>query len=318
MRKYCIFFLLVLVLCLPGCSEKEKETPYQLYYVNYDKKTLESSEFDVESGDTETIVDEMVQSISGDERPGAFLPEDMQILDYEIIGDILRLDFSASYRQMESVDEILCRAAVVKNFVQFEGISYVQLTVEGEELVDSRGNTVGMMGNNSFLENSGKDITAYQYTELELYFANKSGDKLVREKRSVYYTSNSPIEKVVVEQLIRGPKEEGHYATLPANMGILSVSQVDGIAYVNLDQRFVSEALTIQQELPVYSIVNSLIATGNVQKVQIAVNGETKMTFQEGMELEKLYEADMDLVENGTEEEDGQDAAQTEETDKTE
>ena len=52
--------------------------------------------------------------------------------------------------------------------------------------------------------------------------------------------------------------------------------------------------------------------------MQIAVNGETKMTFQEGMELEKLYEADMDLVENGTEEEDGQDAAQTEETDKTE
>lgn len=321
-RKYCIAVFLALVLCLPGCSEKEEKTPYQLYYVNYDKKILESSEFTAESEDTETMVDEMVQSISGEERQAAFLPEDTQILDYETVGDILRLNFSASYRQMDAVEEILCRAAVVKNFVQFEGISYVQFTINGEELVDSRGNTVGMMGSNSFLENSGKDITAYQYTELELYFANKSGDKLVKEKRSVYYTSNSPIEKVVVEQLIRGPKEEGHYATLPANTGILSVSQVDGIAYVNLDQRFVSEALTIQQELPVYSIVNSLIVTGNVQKVQIAVNGETKMTFREGMELEKLYEANRDLVEEDAEEEEEKenedDAAQTEEMDEVE
>ncbi len=316
-RKYCIGFLLALILCLPGCSEKEEQTPYQLYYVNYDKKILESSEFETETGDTASMVGGMVQRISGDERQAAFLPEDVQILNYETVGDILRLNFNAAYRQMEPVEEILCRAAIVKNFVQFEGISYVQFTIEGEDLVDSKGNIVGMMGSNSFLENSGKDITAYQYTELELYFANKSGDKLVKEKRSVYYTSNSPIEKVVVEQLIRGPKEEGHYATLPANTGILSVTQVDVIAYVNLDQRFVSEALTIQQELPVYSIVNSLIATGNVQKVQIAVNGETKTTFREGMELEKLYEANPDIVEEDEEaiDENADAAAQTDGTD---
>lgn len=299
-RKYGILFILMFVLCFPGCSRKEEKTSYQLYYVNYDERILESSDFTAESEDTEALVEAMVKRISDQEEETAILTEDMQIQDYEISGDILRLDFSASYRQLNNVDEILCRAAIVKDFVQFEGISYVQFTVDGEDLTDSKGNTVGMMGSNSFLENSGKDITAYQYTELELYFANASGDRLVKEKRSVYYTSNSPIEKVVVEQLIRGPKEEGHYATLPASTGILSVSQVDGIAYVNLDQRFVSEALPIQQELPVYSIVNSLIAAGNVDKVQIAVNGETKMTFQEGMELEKLYEANPDLVEDET------------------
>ena len=163
--------------------------------------------------------------------------------------------------------------------------------------MDSRGKPVGLMNANSFLENSGKDITAYQYTELELYFTNAAGDKLVKEKRNVYYTSNSPIEKVVVEQLIRGPKEDGHFATLSSTTGILSVTQADGIAYVNLDQRFVTEALDIQQEIPVYSIVNSLIAAGNVQKVQISVNGDSKVVFRESMSLNQFYEKNPELVE---------------------
>ena len=212
-------------------------------------------------------------------------------------GDILRLNFNCAYRKMGAVDEVLCRAAIVKNFVQFEGIRYVQFQIEGDSLLDSRGKTVGLMNTNSFLENSGKDITAYQYTELELFFTNATGDKLVKEKRNVYYTSNSPIEKVVVEQLIRGPKEEGHYATLSSTTGILSVTQTDGIAYVNLDQRFETEALDIQQEIPVYSIVNSLIAAGNVEKVQISVNGDSKVVFRESMSLNQLYEKNLELVE---------------------
>lgn len=308
MKKYYMAFLMICGLFLAGCGEKKEQNVYQLYYINYDKGIIESAEFSPDSKAPEDMVEEVVEGISDEENGVGLLPADVTILSHEISGDILQLDFSATYRKMKAVDEILCRAAVVKNFIQIEGISYVKITIEGEDLLDSKGNTVGMMGSNTFLEYSGKDITAYQYTELELYFANKEGDKLVKEKRSVYYTSNSPIEKVVVEQLIRGPKEEGHYATLPVNTGILSVSQADGIAYVNLDQRFVSEALTIQEELPVYSIVNSLIDAGNVRQVQISVNGETKLTFRESMKLNQLYEKNMELVEEEAEEDKQEDS----------
>lgn len=302
-RKFLGLLFLVLVLALPGCGEKEEEGAVKLFYVNYDKGIIEAKDFQPKAEDMQGLVDEMAAGIADPEDGVLLLPEDVSVLNYEISGDILRLNFSSGYRKMSAVDEVLCRAAIVKNFVQLEGISYVRFFVDGEDLVDSKGNPVGMLGSNSFLENSGKDITAYQYTELTLYFANKSGDGLVKEKRNVYYTSNSSIEKVVVEQLIRGPKEEGHYATLPASTGILSVSQADGIAYVNLDQRFVSEALTIQQELPIYSIVNSLIETGNVTRVQISVNGDNRITFQESMKLDQLYEVNLDLVEEEKESE---------------
>ena len=299
-----IFLGVLLVGCMwmSGCDENEEKSDYQIYYVNYDKGAIESENFAPESEETVGMIEEISEKIGGGDDGVGLLPTDVSLLNYEFSGDILQLNFNAAYRKMTTVDEILCRAAIVKNFLQIEAVSYVKILIEGEELLDSRGNTVGIMGSNSFLENSGKDITAYQYTELELYFANETGDKLVKERRKVYYTSNSPIEKVVVEQLIQGPKETGHFATLSPSTGILSVSQADGIAYVNLDQRFETEALSIQQELPVYSIVNSLIAAGNVKRVQISVNGDSKIIFKESMDLNQLYEKNMDLVEKDLEE----------------
>ena len=300
-----LIFLGVLLLgCMwmSGCDENEEKSEYQIYYVNYDKGAIETENFTPKSEKTEGMIEEISEKIGGGDEGVGLLPTGVSLLIYEFSGDILQLNFNVAYRKMTTVDEILCRAAIVKNFLQIEAVSYVKILIEGEELLDSRGNTVGIMGSNSFLENSGKDITAYQYTELELYFANETGDKLVKERRKVYYTSNSPIEKVVVEQLIQGPKETGHFATLSPSTGILSVSQADGIAYVNLDQRFETEALSIQQELPVYSIVNSLIAAGNVKRVQISVNGDSKITFMESMDLNQLYEKNMDLVEKDLEE----------------
>ena len=295
--KIYLTILLILVLCLSGCEEEQDKTVYQLYSVNYDKGIIEGNNYVTETEAVEQLAADMAEQISGQEEETGILPHQVKILSYELSGDILRLNFNCSYRKMGAVEEVLCRAAIVKNFVQFEGIRYVQFQIEGESLLDSRGKPVGLMNANSFLENSGKDITAYQYTELELYFTNAAGDKLVKEKRNVYYTSNSPIEKVVVEQLSRGPKEDGHFATLSSTTGILSVTQADGIAYVNLDQRFVTEALDIQQEIPVYSIVNSLIAAGNVQKVQISVNGDSKVVFRESMSLNQFYEKNPELVE---------------------
>ena len=93
---------------------------------------------------------------------------------------------------------------------------------------------------------------AYQYKELNLYFTNEEGNQLVPEARQVYYNGNTPIEKVIVEQLLRGPGESGHYATLPSDTRIVGVSVADGIAYVNLGKQFVDEALPVDAQIPIY------------------------------------------------------------------
>lgn len=301
MKKWYIIWTAAVCLFFSGCSNGDvEESAYHFYYVNYDDEMIESSSYEPQAENVDSMMKELTEKISEENSDGGKLyPEEVEILDYSMADTVLTVNLAAQYRGIDLASEILCRAALVKNFVQIPEVSYVQFKIEGEDLLDSRGDTIGLMNAESFLENSGKEITAYQYTELELYFSNETGDKLVKEKRSVYYSSNSPIEKVVVEQLIRGPKENGHFATLSANTGIIGVSVSDGIAYVNLDQKFVAEALAIQEEIPIYSIVDSLVAAGNVSQVQISVNGDTKMTFREDMRLDQMYEANMELVDDG-------------------
>ena len=291
--------ILILATMLAGCgTEKQDSGEFGIYYVNYENSVIEKVEYQFEAQDMEARIQEIIEALSKESESGSrVLPADITICGHEMQGDILTVDFEASYRKQQSVNEVLWRAAIVKNFLQIPGIGYVKFTVEGEDLLDSKDNVVGLMSSYSFLENSGKDITAYQYTDLELYFADRDGKKLVPERRTVYYSSNSSIEKVVVEQLIRGPKDLAHQATISSRTRILNVSVSDRIAYVNLDQRFVTEALPIKEELPVYSIVNSLISLGTVDKVQLSINGDTKVTFRDKIQLEQLFEKDMSYCE---------------------
>ena len=73
----------------------------------------------------------------------------------------------------------------------------------------------------------------------------------------------------------------------------------DGIAYVNLGEQFVDEALPVDAQIPVYSIVNSLIAAGNVSQVQISINGDTSLVFKDEVDMNQLFQVNHELEKGG-------------------
>ena len=68
---------------------------------------------------------------------------------------------------------------------------------------------------------------------------------------------------------MEGPKSDDMLPTLSSNTKILGVSIVEGICYVNLDKSFLTETMSVQQELPIYSIVDSLTDACKIHGVQI-------------------------------------------------
>lgn len=296
MRNKRIKLLSLCALLLCGCADDgAEENGFLLYSINEEEFSLVSQEYEPQAQDMEAFMEELLELSSKEDS--VFLPEHVSVNAYSLEGDILTVDFSQEYASLSIEEEILYRAACVRNFTQIPGVRYVQFSVDGAALQDSSGNPVGVMSADSFLEYSGKEINSYQYVEMELYFADSADStKLDTESRSVYYNSNSTLEKAIVEQLIKGPQEEGHLPTLSSSTKIMSVSVADGIAYVNLDEKFLNDLLPVGEEVPIYSIANSLIAAGNVTKVQISVNGDNKLTFRENMTLDKLYEKNMNLV----------------------
>lgn len=283
-----------------GCGKKETESKYKIYYVNEEQGEVLAESFVPSEETTQTMLEEMTEKLNKKNAEGhTLLPENIEIQSCVDDDGMIRVDFNQEYHDLNPVDEVLLRASIVKDYVQIPNNYLVTITAEGTPIVDSQGQEIGAMSLDSFLENTGKEIMAYQYKELNLYFTNEEGNQLVPEARQVYYNGNTPIEKVIVEQLLRGPGESGHYATLPSDTRIVGVSVADGIAYVNLGKQFVDEALPVDAQIPIYSIVNSLIDAGNVSQVQISINGDTSLLFKDKVDMNQLFQVNHELEKGG-------------------
>ena len=291
-----------------GCElrQGEEETEgYKIYYVNPEKTKVVSEPVEVEATHAADILEELLRGLydqpKGDES-SYLLPEDVEFLDYSFEQDVLWLNFSKEYKDMDRTEEVLIRASIVRTCVQVPGVNYVGFLTEGDELVNSYGEPIGLLNAESFVENSGSEINTYQLAHMTLYFSNDTGDGLVKENRSVYYSTSMPLERAIVEELLKGPKEEDHYPTLSSETKILGVTVSDGVCYVNLNQAFSNMALNQQEEIPIYSITNSLVESGSVSQVQISINGDTKLMYRENISLDQFFRKNTELVLEETDE----------------
>lgn len=299
--------VLAALILLTGCSgngETEAPSEYFMYYLSLEaNKVVEKAcEPEASSGDEmiQEFVDRLNETPEGEDYQ-RLMPKDVKIDSYSLEDSTLILTIGGDYEQMERPREVLVRVGLVRAFTQISGVDRVQIVTENGELKDSAGNVIGAMTRESFVENAGSEINNYQYTTLTLYFANETGDKLVPETRSVYYSTSVPLERVVVEQLVKGPAEEGHYAVLPSDTNILSVTTSENIAYVNFDNTFMNGTMSVVQEIPIYALVNSITTNCPVQRVQFSIDGESDVTFRESMKLNQFYERDLSYLEENSE-----------------
>ena len=305
MRRW--FSVLAVLILLAGCSRSESEektADYFMYYLSLDGNQVVENACEPEASQGEELIQEFAEKFNETPEKEDYqrlMAKDVEIEGWTLEDSTLTLKIRGPYESMSRPREVLVRAGLVRGFTQIPEVERVQITTEDGELKDSSGNVIGPMTRESFVENAGKEINNYQYTTLTLYFANETGDKLVSETRSVYYSTSMPLERVVVEQLVKGPSEEGHYAVLSPDTNILSVTTSDNIAYVNFDETFVNGTISVAQEIPIYALVNSITTNCPVQRVQFSINGESDVTFRESMKLNQNKEKDLSYLEENSE-----------------
>ncbi|MGO5337424.1 GerMN domain-containing protein [Bilifractor sp. LCP19S3_H10] len=270
-----------------------------LYYLNQEEDRISWVEYHFNEPDTEGQVVEMIALQTqkpGNKEDVLLLPDGVKIQNYKLSDQVLTLDLSAGFQNQAQTRKVLCIGGLVRSFAQIDGVDKILFTVDGKDLTDSSGNAVGALTNDSFVDNAGKNINAYQEMEMTLYFTDQTGSKLVPETREVYYSSNEPVEKAVVEELIQGPSEEGHYPVFSTDTQVLSVISQAGICYVNFDDSVQNSILSISEEIPIYAIVNSLAETCNTKKVQFSIDGESDTVFRNSMDLSVQYTRNQDLI----------------------
>ena len=302
MKKLLILLLSVALIAgvLGGCADTGQSclkdsggNQYYFYYTNQEETKLQRESYVPEKESPQDMIDELEQKLNDRETSGdyqALFPKEVQIQSCVLDDTSLLVYFNSGYTSMGSTREILVRAGVVRSFLQVPGISGVKFYVGNTELTDSKGNPIGTMDNSSFVELWGDDRDAYRYDTFTLYFTDSTGEKLVEEERSVYYKRSLPRERVILEQLIKGPMEKGHYPTIPENSEVLSLTRANGLCYVDYNSVFQDYALDVSEQIAVYSVVNTLIAATDVDKVEISIEGNKEVTFGQNMQLYKFYE----------------------------
>ena len=302
-RIQIVLTLLGLLCALTACGQQETQQngkTYQIYCVSNDEVKLVSHTYQTQSEDTAVLLAELLtqlETIPAKFEYEAPLDRGFQVVNYTLDNGLLTMDFDENYNGRETTVEVLFRAAIVRTLIQIPGIEHVTFTVQGEPLTDSAGVAIGMMGADTFIENAGNEINAYEKVNLRLYFADTDGNRLVEEnQRNVVYNSNISLEKLVVERLIAGPKADGSYPTINPETKVLGVTVKDGICYVNLSENFLSQPYNVTSDVTIYSITNSLSELSNVNKVQISVNGETNLFYRENVNLGTVFERNLDLV----------------------
>ena len=304
MKKIKIFLILMMcILVFAGCGKKEiPEDGMVVYYLNKDATAIEPVAYDITGDGPEIKVEELLAKL--EEVPESVdlrrtIPENVKILSYSLDRKQLYLDFSAEYLNLDKATEVLVRAAIVKTMVQVEEVSFIGIRVAGEPIKDTKGSNIGLMNENTFLDSMGSEEHATKIVNLKLYFANKNGDKLTNQSCVIEYNANVAVEKVVVEQLIAGPMEDGAYPTIPKDAKVMSVTTKDGVCYVNFDTGFTAQGYDVLGSVTIYSIVNSLTELPGITSVQILVNGETSINYKDNISLETAFQKNPEIVEKG-------------------
>jgi germination protein M len=282
-----------------GKKEQDKANTYRVYYPDSSYTSLLSEEVVISEGDIrETLLAQLEKQPANDDGIAA-ISGNVVLKGHTTENGRMVLDFAGSYKELENTQEVLTRAAIVETLVQDEGIHQITFLVEGEELTDRKGTPLGDMTADSFITNTGEELNSYARTNVTLFFTDVTGSGLKRYDEDIVYTSNMSVEKLAVETLIKGPaavEEQEAYPTVSPDAKLLSVTVKDRIAYVNFDAAVREEPYSVQEEVVLYSIVNTLVSLPGVDQVQISVEGSTEGVLFDHMKLDALYERNDDLI----------------------
>ena len=298
--------LLLFVLCAAAsCGRQSGQEPpaegeYQVYYLDKSGTELYPVAHRTENPESgqEELIAELLNCflhVPNDTDAISAPGDETEYLGFRLDGTLLYVYFDAQYGELRKERLMLCSAALTRTLCQVPGVEHVGI-YSGDQMLRSRdGTPLGPFAANDFID-SVSNVNNYGTTELLLYFADASGKMLVGETRTVTYRADTPLEELVVEQLLSGPRAAGSRPVFADGTRLLSLSVNDNICYLNFNREFLTAIPDEDPNVTIYALVNSLAELDSVQRVQIAVDGSQTVMLRDAVSLDTLFEENPDLI----------------------
>lgn len=190
-------------------------------------------------------------------------------------GGILWVDLNETPGELIGIDRTLVQSCIVLTLIQLDDIEQVGVMEEGKPFV---GMEYVLLTENDMLFSGAEEKP--REVSVELYFPRLGGRGLGIEVRHLILTEEDDLYAAVTEALLDGPQLGELGTPFPAGTELLGTRLEDGVCYVNFSAALLTGdgADTRQQDLMLYSIVDTLGNLEAVSAVQILVEGEVPLT----------------------------------------
>jgi len=287
---FVLFFLLTIYIA--GCkiefpvivdnSNLLNQKTASVYYINSETDNLVKREVDIKDIDKNKIFSFLIEKvIENPEEEGikSAVRTGTKCLWIKAEKNIVSLNLSKEFYNEHNIYDILSLGVIVKTLCSVEGIDSVNIFIEGNPLTNGEGEKIGILRDSDFVFDADSLESDEEY--ITLYFSDENGEYLSSEVRKIKVPKGEVMEKLIVSQLLEGPKNEKNLQVIPSGTKIISVETKEGVCFVNLSKEFITKhpGGTSAEIMTVYSIVNSLTELLNVNRVQFLIDGEIKELF---------------------------------------
>ena len=312
-----VLLCFLLAFGLHGCSsapgdtadeQKPTDGVYQIYYTNLEGTALVRRDYQAKSEDFEGLLTEILEAFrnpaSTDVRTA--LPEQVKINSTVIGINELAVDFSVEYLTLDTITELLLRGALVKTLVTLKGVDAVRFTVDSQNLVIGD-EEIGPMTNDTFIVPVGKGINSYRNALITLYFPVDDGSMTAKESRTVHYSSNVNKEKIVIEEMLKGPQGPQSDQMLPVAVDgtlVQDVSVSNGYCIVDFSSEMNSAPpgeVIANPETVLYALTNAIIDScpeDRLTGVRFRIEGSSDERFRDQVNLDQVFTRNADVIYN--------------------
>lgn len=300
-----VIYILLLSFLLVACSSRDDsillEGEYNIYYLNSSITAIVPVKYKAKNlaTDTDKLIEEFIgqmNTVPRDKDLVKVLEDKVTFMGYTRTNNVLYLNFDTNYSSMKAIREILARACLVKTLSQIEGVDFIGINSGDQPLSDANGNPLPVFYASEFIDTI-TDINSFEKVELILYFADENDEQLKAEKRDLVYNVNNSIEKLIIDELIKGPADSKLKVLLPNNLKVNNISTNDNTCYIDFNDALINALNKSNNSLLIYSIVDSILEFSKASKVQISINGQNNYKFLNDIDLSKSFDRNLDYIE---------------------
>lgn len=206
------------------------------------------------------------------------------------------VNFSEEYISGDSAKDMLKTYSVVKSLCEISFVNSVKVAAKGQDILAPDGAPIGYLTAADI--NLATDTNTSETREVKLYFTKKDYNLLAPEMRTVKVTDQQPLEQYIINELIKGPYDKEHTASLSKDTVLLSVDIADDICFVNFKSNFIDKNSGSQEKeiLAIYSVVDSLTELDSISRVQFLIDGKKTDMFGT-ININTMFGRNTDVIE---------------------